>query len=150
MTIHTIKREQFIPQPTPAVFDFFQRAENLESITPPWLRFRILTPLPIAMRQGAMIRYRLRLRGLGITWLTEIAQWNPPWEFVDVQIKGPYRLWRHTHRFFRVGGGTRMTDTVEYSLGFGILGELAHRVVVAADLARIFDYRALRIRELLG
>jgi ligand-binding SRPBCC domain-containing protein len=150
MTLHTLKREQFIPQPAAAVFDFFHRAENLETITPPWLHFRILTPLPIAMRRGAMIAYRICMHGLPINWLTEISQWNPPSEFVDEQVKGPYHIWRHKHCFLAVTGGTRMTDTVEYSLGYGIFGELAHRLFVAGDLARIFDYRAQRIRELLG
>ena len=88
------------------VFDFFSRAENLEQITPPWMRFKMLTPLPIEMKPGATIAYALRVRGFPIGWLTEIERWDPPHEFVDVQAKGPYKLWRHTHRFIESGGGT--------------------------------------------
>ena len=148
-SIYELRREQVIARPLADVFDFFARPENLEKITPPWLRFRILTPLPIAMQQGALIRYALRLRGLPIRWLTEIEAWNPPFEFVDVQRKGPYRLWRHTHRFAAVEQGTVVTDIVEYALPFGVLGRAAHGVLVARDLSRIFDYRAERVKALL-
>jgi ligand-binding SRPBCC domain-containing protein len=150
MAVHTLNRELFIPRPAPDVFDFFKRAENLETITPPWLKFKILTPQPVEMKQGAKIAYRLRLRGIPLTWLTEIALWDPPFQFVDTQLKGPYKLWQHMHRFLPVDGGTRMTDRVDYALPFGVLGELVHRLVVARDVAKIFDFRASRIRELLG
>jgi hypothetical protein len=131
------------------VFEFFARPENLERITPPWLRFRILNPSPIEMKQGATIAYSLRVRGIRLGWLTEIERWNPPVEFIDVQTKGPYRLWRHTHGFSEVDGGTSIVDTVHYALPFGPLGRLAHRLLVAQDLSRIFDYRAQRVQELL-
>lgn len=114
------------------------------------MQFRILTPLPIAMKQGATIAYALRVRGIPIRWLTEIERWNPPYEFVDVQAKGPYRLWRHTHRFSELEGGTSIVDHVDYALPFGALGRLVHRLQVARDLARIFDYRAQRVQSLLS
>jgi len=147
---YTVQREITVPKPLPVVFDFFSKAENLEALTPPWLRFRILTPQPITMRPGATIAYQLRVRGIPVRWLTEIELWRPPYEFVDVQIRGPYKLWRHTHRFREVEGGTSISDIVDYALPFGVLGRLLHRVQVAKDLSNIFDYREQQVRNLLG
>jgi ligand-binding SRPBCC domain-containing protein len=140
----------WLPKPLPAVFDFFSRADNLERITPPWMGFRILTPGPIEMKEGATIAYALRVRTLPLKWLTQIERWNPPFEFVEVQVKGPYKLWRHTHRFSQVDGGTSIVDSVEYELPCGMLGRLVHRFYVCKDLAKIFDYRAQRVRALLA
>jgi ligand-binding SRPBCC domain-containing protein len=148
MTIYTLHRQLWVPHPLSAVFDFFSRAENLERITPPWMRFRILTPPPITMKQGTTIAYALRVRGFPLQWLTEIEQWNPPYQFVDVQAKGPYRFWRHTHRFSEVEDGTSIVDIVQYALPFGPLGRLV-RPLVARDLARIFDHRARQVQSLL-
>ena len=150
MADYKLQREIIVPRSLPIVFDFFSKAENLEILTPPWLRFRILTPPPITMRPGAIIAYRLRVRGIPVRWLAEIELWRPPYEFVDVQIKGPYKCWRHTHCFREVDGGTSIADIVDYTLPFGALGRLAHRLRVAKDLATIFDYRELRVRSLLG
>ncbi|HEX8984528.1 MAG TPA: SRPBCC family protein [Bryobacteraceae bacterium] len=150
MTIYSLHRELWVPRPLAEVFDFFSRAENLERITPPWMRFRILTPPPITMKEGAAIAYALRVRGVPVHWLTEIERWNPPFEFVDVQTKGPYKLWRHTHRFAELEGGTSIVDTVQYALPFGLLGQLVHRLKVARDLSEIFDYRAQRVGTLLS
>jgi hypothetical protein len=149
MSQHTLHRELSVPQPLSMVFDFFSRAENLERITPPWMQFRILTRPPIVMKQGATIAYALHVRGIPLRWLTEIEQWNPPHEFIDIQAKGPYRSWRHTHRFSEVEGGTSIVDIVHYALPFGPLGRLVHRLQVARDLSRIFDYRSQRVQELL-
>jgi len=143
---HTLRREQRLAGTPGEVFPFFADAGNLEAITPPWLGFRVVTPRPIAMREGALIEYRLRLHGLPISWLTRIEEWETdpthP-RFVDVQLNGPYSLWHHTHEFRpHPDGGTLMTDTVRYALPFGPLGSLAHRVLVRRDLERIFDFRA--------
>jgi ligand-binding SRPBCC domain-containing protein len=146
MTTYTLQRELWVPRPLPEVFDFFSRAENLERITPPWMHFRILTPPPIAMLPGTTIAYSLRVRGIPLKWLSAIERWNPPHEFVDVQVKGPYRLWHHTHRFSEVKGGTSIVDTVRYALPMGVLGRLVHRVQVARDLEHIFDYRARQVQ----
>ncbi len=149
MKVYTLHRELWVPHPLSAVFDFFSRAENLQQITPPWLRFRILTPLPIEMGPGVTIRYTLRIRGIPIRWLTEITRWNPPYDFVDVQTRGPYALWRHTHTFSERDGGTSIVDQVEYALPIGRVGRLLHWLQVARDLNAIFRYRALRVQELL-
>jgi ligand-binding SRPBCC domain-containing protein len=139
-----------VPKPLAAVFDFFSTAENLETITPPWLGFRILTAPPISMRAGTIIAYRLSVHGIPIQWLTEIEQWSPPFEFVDVQSKGPYKLWRHTHRFSAVEGGTRIVDLIDYLLPFGPVGRFVDWLQVRRDLEKIFDYRQERVRALLG
>jgi ligand-binding SRPBCC domain-containing protein len=149
MRVHTLTVQTRLDQPIDRVFDFFSRAENLEAITPPFLRFRILTRVPIEMRPGALIEYALRVRGLPLRWLTRIDEWNPPHSFVDTQLRGPYALWRHTHRFRAVDGGTEMTDTVEYALRFGFLGELLHPFV-ARDVRFIFAYRNERISHLVS
>src|ERR1700761_401614 len=124
LPFHTLRRELWVPHPQAAVFDFFSRAENLEQLTPPWMHFRILTAQPIEMKQGVNIRYALRVRGFPLRWLTNIERWEPPYEFVDVQLKGPYTMWRHTHRFSSLRGGTTMVDVVQYRLPFGPLGQL--------------------------
>jgi ligand-binding SRPBCC domain-containing protein len=148
--LYTLRRETWIPHSLPEVFEFFSKAENLERLTPPWLGFRILTPLPIEMKKGATIAYSLRVRGIPLSWLTQIEEWNPPYEFMDIQAKGPYKLWRHTHRFAALNGGTSVVDIVQYALPFGVLGRLAHRLQVSRDLSNIFDYRATRVQELLS
>jgi ligand-binding SRPBCC domain-containing protein len=147
---HRLEREQWIDAPLPAVYAFFCAAENLETLTPPWLGFRIRSPLPIEMRPGARIDYTIRLGGLPMRWRTRIAQWEPGRRFVDVQESGPYARWEHTHAFRELGGGVLMTDVVDYELPFGWLGRLAHAVLVRALLARIFDYRFGRVREIFG
>lgn len=150
MRIHVLHREQRLPGTPDEVFPFFADAHNLEAITPPLLRFRIVTPEPIEMRVGTLIQYRLRLHGLPISWLTSIQAWEPPYRFVDQQIRGPYALWHHTHTFVEDGeGGTVMTDTVRYALPLSPVSDLA-LPLVRRDLATIFDFRrdevARRIR----
>ncbi len=147
--IHTLEREQFLPWPTAAVFAFFADARNLERITPPLLRFRVLTSGPIEMRAGTLIEYRLRLHGVPLRWLTRIEEWEPGVRFVDVQVAGPYRLWRHTHAFDEREGGTMMRDVVRYELPAWPLGELA-APLVRRELARIFDHRRAAVLELLA
>jgi ligand-binding SRPBCC domain-containing protein len=139
--IHLLEREQRIGLPRERVFEFFGDALNLEAITPPWLGFEVTTPRPIAMGPGARIDYRLRLHGVPVRWQTRIEVWEPPIRFVDVQVRGPYSLWEHTHEFEDEGGTTLIRDRVRYSLPLGPLGELAHRAIVRRDLARIFDHR---------
>jgi ligand-binding SRPBCC domain-containing protein len=148
---HLLRREQRLSGPPEAVFAFFADARNLEAITPPLLRFRMLTSDPVLMRAGTRLRYRLRVRGIAVRWLTEIREWDPPHRFVDEQLEGPYALWEHTHRFEPDGaGGTIMVDEVRYALPLGVVGELAHRLLVRRDLERIFDYRARMVPALLG
>jgi ligand-binding SRPBCC domain-containing protein len=138
-----LTREQRLPGPPAAVFPFFGDPLNLERITPPWLRFRVVTDGPIEMAVGTLIEYRLRLHGVPVRWLTRIDVWEPPLRFVDRQLRGPYRSWVHEHSFAADGaGGTLMRDRVDYALPLGPLGSLADVALVRRDLRRIFDHRA--------
>lgn len=132
----------WLPLAPAAVFPFFSDAQNLEKITPPWLRFSVLTPSPIAMRTGTLIDYGLRVRGLPMRWQSRISAWEPPHVFADEQIRGPYRRWIHTHRFEARDGGTLCTDHVDYAPPGGRwLAALADRLVVRHELRRIFIHR---------
>ena len=129
--------ERALPADPERVFAFFAEPRNLERITPPWLRFRIVGDPP-SMEAGAQIHYRLRLHGIPLGWHTEITDWSPPHRFVDVQRRGPFALWEHQHTFEATNGGTLMRDTVDYSMA---LPRVSNRLVVARDLRAIFEYR---------
>ncbi len=149
MSTYRLVREQTIARPLDEVFAFFADARNLETLTPPWLRFEILTPGSIEMHVGTIIQYALRVHGLPIHWTTAITVWNPPFEFVDVQLKGPYVLWHHRHTFEPLGNATCMTDEVHYRLPFGWIGNVVHAAMVRRDLDAIFNYRAQIVEQLL-
>ena len=138
---------QWLPRAPEEVFAFFADAFNLEDITPPWLRFRVLTPPPIILRSGSEIDYRLRLRGLPLRWRSCISDWSPPLQFVDDQIVGPYRLWHHVHTFEARDGGPCVRDHVEYASAGGVL---ANTLFLRRDLRDIFTYRQQRLTELFG
>jgi len=136
--------EVILQAPLDRVFGFFAEARNLEKLTPPWLRFEVLTEGPITMAAGALIDYRIRWRGIPMRWRTEIEVWEPPHRFVDRQLRGPYRLWRHEHLFVERNDGTSVIDRVEYApLG----GVIAQRLTVARDVERIFAYRHQVLRQ---
>jgi ligand-binding SRPBCC domain-containing protein len=148
---HLLERAQRLPVPPDEAFAFFADARNLEAITPPWLRFRISTPEPLEMRAGTLIEYRLRLHRVPIRWLTRIEVWEPGLRFVDVQLRGPYRLWHHTHRFEALpGGGTVVRDEVRYALPLGVFGGLARLAFVRRDLDLIFDYRQTSLSKVMS
>jgi ligand-binding SRPBCC domain-containing protein len=148
--VYELEREQTVKAPRDEVFQFFADAANLEQMTPPELGFEILTPQPIEMRVGARIDYRITLHRVPMTWQTLIEDYEPNDVFVDVQIKGPYKVWHHTHTFADApGGGTVLGDHVRYALPFGPLGTLAHPIV-KRQLKRIFDYRARVMQDRFG
>ncbi|MBN1211846.1 MAG: SRPBCC family protein [candidate division Zixibacteria bacterium] len=136
-----LERTQLVKKPLEEVFAFFERPENLSKITPSSLGFEILTPEPIAMQTGAIIDYTVKPLGTRLHWRTLITNYEPPYKFVDVQLKGPYKFWHHTHTFEQTVEGTLITDRVRYILPFGFLGRLAHGLLVKRQLEYIFDYR---------
>jgi len=143
--IHTFHTSMSLPLARDEVFAFFAEATNLQRITPPELGFEMMTPPPIHLREGTCIDYRLHLFGVPFAWQSEIQRWNPPEEFVDVQLRGPYKRWVHTHRFREEQGATIIEDHVEYALPYWPCGELVYPLV-RLQLARIFRYRQQAIR----
>jgi hypothetical protein len=150
MSEHLLEREQRVELGLTETFELYGDAFNLEAITPPLLRFRVVSPAPVLMGVGTLIEYRLRLHGVPVRWLTRIDEWEPPHRFVDRQVSGPYALWHHTHEFEADGDATVIRDRVRYRIGFGPLGELARVLVVRHDLDRIFDHRRHAIDELIA
>jgi ligand-binding SRPBCC domain-containing protein len=148
--IRLIEREQLIGRDRAKVFGFFADAMKLEALTPPWLHFGVLTAAPIEMATGAEIAYRMRLHGLPVRWLTRIEEWQPHSRFVDRQLRGPYRLWHHTHTFEDRAGGTLMRDRVRYAIPLGPVGRAAEALFVRRDLEAIFDFRREAVSRLLG
>ena len=150
MAEHALTRTLTLGLPRERVFEFFADAGNLERITPPELNFHIVTQQPIELRRGTLIDYKLRLRGLPITWRTEISVWDPPNEFVDRQLSGPYRQWIHRHTFTELSADeTLIEDEVRYRLPLEPLGDLAH-FIVRRELEYIFDFRQRAVAAILG
>jgi ligand-binding SRPBCC domain-containing protein len=141
--------EQVIARPRQEVFAFFSNPRNLEAITPPWLGFRILGKPDAEIREGTLLDYGLRLRGLPIRWRSVIDVWEPGRRYVDIQLRGPYALWHHTHTFADVEGGTRVIDRVNYRLRLGGLGRFLAGRLVRGEVEKIFGFRQERVRQLL-
>lgn len=148
MKTYTFKTETTLNKPLREVFPFFSNAENLNAVTPLWLKFEILTPLPIKMKIGTRVDYRIRLHGIPIRWRSEITEWDPPHKFTDVQIKGPYRFWKHEHFFAAEGSRTKMIDRVEYTVPGWILAPVVHSLLVKRDLEKICEYREEKFLEI--
>ncbi|OGB65303.1 MAG: hypothetical protein A2Y94_01305 [Caldithrix sp. RBG_13_44_9] len=137
-----------LENPIEEIFQFFSNAENLSRVTPPHLKFEILTSLPIEMKKGTLIEYRLKIHHLPVYWQTEITVWEPPFRFVDVQLKGPYRKWVHEHKFEKMRAGTQMTDLVEYALPGGPFAPIINKIFVGKDIKKIFSFRGNIFREI--
>lgn len=146
---HVLERTQLVPRPRPEVWGFFSDPRNLEAITPDFLRFHVRTAGPVEMVEGGQVDYRLSLFGIPFAWRSRFEEVVPGERFVDVQVKGPYRRWRHLHAFEDAPGGTLVRDRVEYELPLGPLGGAAHALFVERSLRRIFDHRQGRVAELL-
>ena len=145
---YELRSEQFVPSRVAQVFDFFSEARNLETLTPPWLNFKIVDTTSGPIHEGTLIRYRLRVRGLPIRWKTLIKTWNPNVEFVDQMLKGPYQTWDHTHTFHAVAGGVLVSDRVFYRLPMGIFGNLVAAIWVNRDIKKIFNFRRKKIGQI--
>jgi ligand-binding SRPBCC domain-containing protein len=146
--MHHLSTTTFFPLPIEQVFEFFSAAENLEKITPPSLKFSIVTPQPIVMKKGLLIDYRLKIQGFPAKWRTRIAKWDPPHAFIDEQLIGPYHTWIHLHAFKEVPDGTQMLDQVDYRLPLEPIGKIAHPII-RFQLKRIFTHRTKVIPKLL-
>jgi ligand-binding SRPBCC domain-containing protein len=144
---HEFRSELWLPYRREVVFSFFSDALNLQTITPAFLNFVVLTPPPIIMQAGTQIDYKLRLRGFPIRWRSLISTWEPPHRFIDEQLHGPYRLWIHEHIFEEHEDGTLAKDYVRYAVPGGAFIE---RLFVRRDVEAIFAFRAKRLKELLG
>ena len=136
MSLYKLKRSQLIKCNRTEVFNFFKSPENLEKITPPNVGFNILTPKPISMHTGAVLDYTINLLGLKVRWTTLITDYNEPKGFADVSINGPYSFWHHQHDFLETNDGTIMNDEVTYSLPFGFIGKIVHRLWVKRNLTK--------------
>ncbi len=150
MKTFELKRQQFVPRPLNEVFAFFERPENLATITPPWLDFRILTPSPIRRNEGTVIEYSIKVMGVRMHWRSLISKYEPPHAFADEQLGGPYAFWHHVHRFAEVDGGTLIIDGIRYALPCGLLGIGLHNLVVQNQLQKIFTHRAQVTARMFG
>ncbi|MDZ4711016.1 MAG: SRPBCC family protein [bacterium] len=147
MPYHILKRKTVINKKLEEVFDFFSKADNLNRLTPPQLGFKITSELPVEMKKGALIDYKIKLNGITFKWRTEITKWEPPYLFEDIQLKGPYKEWIHEHRFEADGNSTIMTDTVKYISPGGFLEFIPHNLFVKRKVESIFDYREKILSE---
>ena len=150
MKIYTIGRTQFLPIDLQEAWSFFSSPKNLNVITPPEMNFKILSISGgTKMHAGQIIKYKVNIFPLvPTTWVTEITHVSEPTSFVDEQIKGPYSLWRHQHHFKEVNGGVEISDTVDYAIPLGILGQLANAIFVSKELDTIFDFRYKKLESI--
>lgn len=149
-TSYRLERSLTVPRSRQEIFAFFSDAANLQRITPPFVGFEMLTPTPLVIAEGTLIDYKIKLYGVPVRWQTRIESFQRDVEFVDVQLRGPYRRWHHRHTFTEVPGGTRMNDVIDYEMPLGVLGSIARALFVARSLEQIFDYREQIIGELFG
>jgi ligand-binding SRPBCC domain-containing protein len=149
MADHVFESRVWLARPRPDVFAFFAQPTSLERLTPPAFRLRLLTP-DVVMTAGAVLDFRLRWLGvMPLRWRAFVREWDPPFRFVDVQVRGPYARWEHRHRFLEEGGGTWVEDRVTYRLPLGPLGQLAHALVVRRQLRELWEYRHRQLAELV-
>ena len=149
--VHQLKSVQRLPVSLQEAWRFFSDANNLLTITPPFLNLKVTNQVfGDKVYPGQIIRYKVRpLAGIGVSWMTEITHLKEERFFVDEQRKGPYKLWHHQHHFKAIDGGTEMTDIVHYSIPFSFIGEAFHPVV-KKKLMEIFSFRFDKINAVFG
>lgn len=149
--MYQLKTKQIIPTDLETCWDFFSSPKNLKKITPNYMGFEVLLEIPEKMYAGLMIEYEVKpLLGIPMKWITEITHVDELKFFVDEQRKGPYKIWHHEHHFKQVENGIEMTDIVSYEIPFGILGKIAHPLLVKKKLTEIFDYRFQKVEDIFG
>jgi ligand-binding SRPBCC domain-containing protein len=149
MADHVLESRVWLARPRPEVFAFFADPSNLAHLTPPALKLRLLTPTPARLAAGAVLDFRLSWHGLPLSWRAYIREYDPPYRFVDVQVRGPWARWEHRHQFLDEGGGTWVEDRVTYRLPLGPLGRALHAVLVHRQLRALWAYRNARLGELV-
>ena len=151
MKLHILKKEQVVSQNISTVFDFFSKPENLSVMTPPKMNFRIFTPSPIDMKEGALIDYTINIMFMPIRWRTLITKYDPPNIFVDQQLSGPYSMWHHTHTFEQLSDNeTLIKDEVIYSIPFSFIGKIIHYLYIKGELEKIFTHRENKIEQIFN
>jgi ligand-binding SRPBCC domain-containing protein len=151
MSSHLIKRVQKIPVSIDKVWTFFSDARNLQSITPKEVHFEIIYHDNKEMHKGQIIEYYIKpFAGMRFFWRTEITEIRKNEYFTDVQLKGPYRLWKHKHFFRAIPGGVEMVDLVQYKVPGWMIGRVINRAYLRNKLKKIFDFRYQKIEEIFG
>ncbi len=150
MADYCFESRLWVARSRPEVFEFLAAPENLPLLTPAWLGPRLLTPAPVRPDAGSVLDYRVRWLGVPIVFRMLIREYDPPFRFLDVQVRGPFARWEHRHLFLEEAGGTRVEDRIVYRLSLGPLGRLAHTIVVGPQLARIWRHRTAVMAERLG
>jgi ligand-binding SRPBCC domain-containing protein len=149
MVDHIIEQHLVIGRPRPAVFAFFADPRHVNHLTPPWLRVRLLRGE--ARRQaGAVLDYRVQCFGIPLAMRGFVREFDPPFRFLEVQVRGPFARWEHRHRFLDTGETTLMEDRLVYRLPFGLVGRAVHLLVAQQMMAAAWAYRTRRIGELVG
>jgi ligand-binding SRPBCC domain-containing protein len=149
MADHVLESRVWLAKPRPDVFAFFADPRHLERLTPPAMCLRLVTP-DVVMAAGAVLDFRLRWLVVPLTWRAYIREYDPPFRFVDVQVRGPYAKWEHRHRFLEDKGGTWVEDRVSYQLPLGPLGAAAHALLVRRQLRAAWEYRRRRLEALVA
>lgn len=149
MADHVLEARVWLARPRPEVFAFFADPRNLLKLTPPRVGLRLLSDVG-ELAAGAVLDLRVAWLGLPLSWRSYIREYDPPYRFVDVQVRGPWARWEHRHLFLEEGGGTWVEDRVTYRLPLGALGRLAHAALVRRQLRGLWAYRQRRLGELLA
>lgn len=152
MAAYSLKTVQKIPVSLEEAWAFFSDPTNLEKITPANMNFRIITKdIPDKMYPGQIIEYKVSpfLR-IPLYWKTEITKVDAPFHFIDLQVKGPYKLWEHQHFFKSIDGGVEMTDIIHYENPLRLLGTIANYLFVKNKLRKIFEFRFKKVEQLFG
>ena len=148
--MYVFKEELFVKKPLDLVFDFFNTPKNLSKVTPVFMNFSILTPEPLLMKEGSVFDYKVYIYGVPIRWQSLISDYNPPYSFTDIQLRGPHDYWHHQHIFKSVDGGTLITDLLHFSMPFGVLGHLAYLLFAKRMNERMFSHRKQVIEQIIS